>query len=166
MGIAQGHCVQTVDGNIVLSDEVTLDHVREFRRVLNADGAGSRGVGFHFKQVALVSGNGGRKVVKLLTSVGGKHGLSGAESDGECFDLGVLVKPIDGRRQLAHFAVGLAGYGARLGGLLAGCGGCLIGLVGGGLRLADAGLCASVYVLDVLGVFRAGDAPTFCGRKG
>ena len=67
LGIAEGDGVHAVDGNLVFCDKVALDRFGQTLGTLNADAACRRGVRFYLEDVALLAGDGGRQIVKLLS---------------------------------------------------------------------------------------------------
>ena len=63
-GIAQSHGVHTVDGNVVFSYKVALDHFGQTLGVLDAGCAGCRRVRFYFQDVARLATYLGRQIVE------------------------------------------------------------------------------------------------------
>src|SRR3984885_15457731 len=143
--------MDAIDRNLLFG-QVADNRVGHVLRVLDASLSTDVGVTGNLNYVSLLSLKLGSDLAEGVFRLGVQRGLAGAEANLGVIYFLVLV-------EIGNRGVQLAGVGARLHGRLirlargAARGRCgLVGLVGGGLRLMNAGLCAGIRVLDVIGV--------------
>ena len=125
--VSQGHCVQSVDGNLMFCNQVALDRFSQALGALDAGAAGLGRMRLHLQNVAVPAGDAGRQVVELLAGLSRQRRLSTAESDIGFRDLVVLVQAVHGSVQLVYMAGRTLRRSACLLGLCAGGGCCLVG---------------------------------------
>src|SRR5581483_2287159 len=102
--IAKSNCVETVDGNLVFGNEITLDRFGQTLGALDAYATRCRGVSFHLENVTVAAGESGSKLIKLLFGVRGQHRGAGAEGDVKIGNRMELVNAADGGVQLVYVA--------------------------------------------------------------
>ena len=146
--LAETAFVDAVDGDLVLRDEVSLDRGGHGLR----GGHAAAAVALDLDDVTLFVGKLEGELVQVRLGGGAERGVTGGEGERDRADGLVLIEVLDGAVEGGSAVARIRSDTIR-GVCAAGGVGCvLIGEGGGGVGLGDASLCATVHILDVIGV--------------